>query len=115
MKTLLTTIAVTILLTSLNVNAIQMNYQGVVKQSGVAYQGTGYFKFALGDVGGTTNYWANDGSAAGEPGTGVPSNVTNGFFHLPWGSGIRQRYLRTIQMSSCECGFPASMPDLTAH
>ena len=88
MKTLFTTIALTIFLTSLNVNAVQMNYQGVVKQNGTAYQGSGYFKFTLGDLSGSTNYWANDDTTAGEPGTNVTANVTNGFFHLALGDGM---------------------------
>ena len=88
MKTLLITITMTIFLTSLNVQAVQMNYQGVIKQSGTAYQGDGFFKFTLGDVSGTTNYWANDGTPAGEPGTNVMVNVTNGFFHLALGDGM---------------------------
>ncbi len=78
-------------LVTLNTNyvqAMQMNYQGVVEQAGVAYQGAGYFKFTLGDVGDTTNYWSNDGASSDEPGTGVSVDVTNGFFHLALGSGM---------------------------
>ena len=79
---------VCLLFCTLSAKAIQMNYQGVVKQSSVAYQGTGYFKFAMGDSGGTTNYWANDGTSEGEPGTNVQVNVTNGFFHLALGNNM---------------------------
>ncbi len=72
----------------LNITAIQMNYQGVVKQSGTAYQGPGFFKFTLGDLSGTTNYWANDATSAGEPATDVQVIVTNGFFHIALGDGM---------------------------
>ena len=88
MKTLLITITLAILLSSLNVQAVQMNYQGVIKQSNTAYQGQGYFKFTLGDLSSSTNYWANDDTAAGEPGTNVTANVTNGFFHLALGDAM---------------------------
>ena len=88
MKKISTTVVLGILLFSLNVNAVQMNYQGVVKQSGVAYQGTGFFKFVLTDISGSTNYWANDNTATGKPETNVTANVTNGFFHLALGESM---------------------------
>ena len=39
-----------------------ISYQGLVKVSGVPYNGTGYFKFAVVDAaggGGTANNWAS--------------------------------------------------------
>jgi hypothetical protein len=65
-----------------------ISYQGFVKVSGNAYSGTGYFKFAVIDAAsgdGTTNYWANDGSANGEPSAAVALNVSSGLFSVMLG------------------------------
>ena len=62
-----------------------MNIQGVVKVGGAPYSGTGYFKFAVVDSGtgnGTINYWANDGTASGEPGAAVALTVNTGLFNV---------------------------------
>jgi hypothetical protein len=62
-----------------------INYQGVVKVNGVLYNGNGYFKFAIVNSSGgngTTNYWANDSTASGEPGMSVSLAVNNGLFSL---------------------------------
>ena len=65
--------------------AAVFNYQGVVEIEGGAYGGDGYFKFAIGNQNGTTNYWSNDGSSTGEPSSFVSMNVENGFFNVPLG------------------------------
>jgi hypothetical protein len=62
-----------------------LNYQGLVEVEGEPFDGTGYFKFAMvnaaeGD--GSTNYWANDGTAGGEPVGGVPLAVREGLFSV---------------------------------
>lgn len=65
-----------------------ISYQGFVKVSGNAYSGTGYFKFAVIDAAsgdGTTNYWANDGTASGEPSAAVALSVSNGLFDVMLG------------------------------
>jgi len=62
-----------------------VNYQGVVNVGGTAYEGTGYFKFAIVDAAsgnGTASYWANDGTAGGEPGTPVALAVEGGLFNV---------------------------------
>ena len=62
-----------------------INYQGVIQVGGFAYNGTGYFKFAIIDAAngnGTTNYWANDGTASGQPDTSVPLTVDKGLFNV---------------------------------
>jgi hypothetical protein len=61
-----------------------LSYQGVVKVNGGAYEGTGYFKFAVvGAAGGNgTNYWANDGTASGEPTGVVALTVSGGLFNV---------------------------------
>ncbi len=65
-----------------------ISYQGFVKVSDNAYSGTGYFKFAVVDAAsgdGTTNYWANDGTASGEPSASVALNVSSGLFTVMLG------------------------------
>ena len=61
-----------------------INYQGRVAVSGVNFDGTGQFKFALVDSAATISYWSNDGtSAAGSE----PSKRINDFTRVP-GSGF---------------------------
>jgi hypothetical protein len=60
-----------------------INYQGRIVDNGTNFTGTGQFEFALvNGTSGTTNYWANDGTAAGEPGLAVPLPVTNGLYSV---------------------------------
>jgi hypothetical protein len=61
-----------------------ISYQGVVKDSGTPYDGTGYFKFAVVNGAGNISYWSNDGtsSGGGEPTAGVSLTVTDGLFHV---------------------------------
>ena len=42
-----------------------LNYQGRVTVSGVNFEGTGQFKFALVNSNGTVSFWSNDGSSGG--------------------------------------------------
>jgi hypothetical protein len=68
-----------------------LNYQGVVKIDGQPFNGTGYFKFAIMNAAsgnGTTNYWANDGEASGEPNAAVLLPVDNGLFNVLLGSSM---------------------------
>ena len=65
-----------------------VSYQGYVKVSSVAYTGTGYFKFAVMDAAsgnGATNYWANDGTASGEPSASLALAVNGGLFKVMLG------------------------------
>lgn len=65
-----------------------ISYQGFVKVSGSPYTGAGHFKFAVMDAAsgdGTTNYWANDGTASGEPSASVSRAVTGGLFDVMLG------------------------------
>jgi hypothetical protein len=59
-----------------------VSYQGVISDGGVAYDGTGYFKFAIVNAAGDTTYWSNDGTSTGggEPGTYVTLTVNDGYF-----------------------------------
>lgn len=59
-----------------------VSYQGQVTVDGAAYSGAGYFKFAVVNAAGDTTYWANDGTAAGEPATAVQLSVVNGLFNV---------------------------------
>lgn len=59
-----------------------VSYQGKVMMGGVPYTGPGYFKFAFVASAGSTNYWANDGSASGEPTAAVQLSVANGLFSV---------------------------------
>jgi hypothetical protein len=66
-----------------------INFQGIIKVDGVPFTGpTGYFKFAIMDAAtgnGTINYWANDGSASGEPSGAIPLPVSDGLFNVKLG------------------------------
>jgi hypothetical protein len=59
-----------------------INYQGVVEIEGGAYYGPAWFKFAICDASMATYYWANAPVAAGQPGTAVELNMSNGFFNV---------------------------------
>jgi len=99
-----------------------VSYQGQVLLSGTPYAGpTGYFKFAVVDSGGATNYWANDGTANGEPTASVALAVSSGLFNVLLGdTGMAQlpssafsgtdRYLR-VWFSSDNGTFTQLSPD----
>ncbi|MBN1876445.1 MAG: hypothetical protein JXA33_19630, partial [Anaerolineae bacterium] len=61
-----------------------VSYQGQVTVDGMAYSGSGYFKFAVVNADGNTTYWSNDGTASGggEPTNAVQLTVTNGLFNI---------------------------------
>jgi len=61
-----------------------MNYQGRVQVNAVDFNGSGQFKFALVNPGGTVTYWSNDLSSttANEPAASVSLNVTKGLFSV---------------------------------
>lgn len=62
-----------------------LNYQGRVVVNGTNYHGTGLLKFALGDLSFATNYWSNDGTAAGEPANAVTQMVDRGLLSVRLG------------------------------
>lgn len=69
--------------TALNAQVPQLiNYQGRVTLGGTNFDGTGQFKFALINAGGSTNYWSNDGRTTGQPATAVPLTVTKGLYSV---------------------------------
>ncbi len=61
-----------------------LSQQGRVAVNGVAFAGTGQFKFALVNADGTVTYWSNDGSssAGSQPAAAVPLSVTNGLYSV---------------------------------
>ena len=61
-----------------------VSYQGQVMVGGSAYNGTGYFKFAIVNSSGDTTAWSNDGTSTegGEPTNGCPLPVSNGLFNV---------------------------------
>jgi len=59
-----------------------INYQGRIVDSGTNFNGTGLFEFALVNPAGTTNYWSNDGTAAGQPALALSLTVTKGLYSV---------------------------------
>lgn len=61
-----------------------LNHQGRVAVNGVHFEGTGQFKFALVNTGGTATYWSNDGTsvAGSEPVDAVSLQVTKGLYSV---------------------------------
>lgn len=64
----------------------ELDYQGKVLINDLPFTGSGYFKFAISDAGGSTNYWAQDGSANGEPAAHMTNEVFNGVFSTVLGA-----------------------------
>lgn len=99
----------------------ELDYQGKVLVNDLPHQGNGYFKFAISDSGGTTNYWANDGTTSGEPSSHLTNNVFNGVFSTVLGAspmtaitpGIFNNgtalYLR-VWFSATNSGFAEMLP-----
>lgn len=86
MKRILLLIMVGFILTGtcLAEDEVMFNYQGRVKVQGTAFDGTGYFKFAIVNNAGNITLWSNDGtSAAGSEPTGqVSLTVEEGIFNV---------------------------------
>ena len=63
---------------------VMFNYQGRVRVQGTAFNGTGYFKFAIVNNPGTITLWSNDGTSVGgsEPSASVSVDVTEGIFNV---------------------------------
>jgi len=63
-----------------------ISYQGFVKQNGIVYNGTGYFKFKIINSDGSYTYWSNDGTHDGAdttpPDSSVSTSVANGVFNI---------------------------------
>ena len=103
-----------------------ISYQGRVMVGGVPYDGAGYFKFAIIDLGGNS-VWSNDGASSGgsEPAASVILPVSGGLFtvllgntalggmSVPLTAGVFSsdtRYLR-VWFSSTGSAFTLLSPD----
>jgi N-acetylneuraminic acid mutarotase len=66
-----------------------------VAVGGVAYEGTGQFKFALVSPDGAQTYWSNDGTGGGgaEPSKGLPLTVSGGHYEVVLGDTARPNML----------------------
>lgn len=64
-----------------------LNYQGRIAVSGVNFDGTGLFKFALVNTNGTQTFWSNDGTstAGSEPTAAVSIDVESGIYSVKLG------------------------------
>lgn len=60
----------------------EIDYQGKILISDVPLTGPGYFKYAITDEAGTTNFWAHDGTTVGEPTTFITNDCYNGVFNV---------------------------------
>jgi len=69
-------------ISAVSTNPTTVLYQGYVTLGSVAYEGTGYFKFAIVNAAGNATYWSNDGTSSGgsQPTTAVPITVSHGYF-----------------------------------
>lgn len=57
-----------------------VSYQGQIWEGEIPYDGTGYFKFAIVDAAGTTQYWSNDGAVPPVLSVAIP--VNSGMFSV---------------------------------
>ena len=78
-----------------------INYQGRVAVTGVNFNGTGNFKFALVNGSGTQTYWSNDGTsvAGSQPTVGVTRTVTNGLYSVLLGDTSLGAAMTTIPLA----------------
>ena len=69
-----------------------LNYAGKVTADGEAYDGDGFFKFALVNEDGTKSYWSNDGTSTGgsEPQKFVSVSVQGGLYTVLLGNTALQ-------------------------
>ena len=65
-----------------------LNHQGRIAVSGVNFNGSGQFKFALVNANGSVTYWSNDGSstAGSQPTAAVTLTVANGLYAVLLGN-----------------------------
>jgi hypothetical protein len=68
----------------------EIDYQGRITIGRQAFTGTALFKFAITDLAGTTNRWANDGTPTGEPAGACSLAVSEGRFSTLLGGAPMQ-------------------------
>ena len=64
----------------------KLDYQGKILVGDIPLTGPGYFKYAIANESGTTNFWSHDGSTVGEPTTFITNECFNGVFSTILGS-----------------------------
>ncbi len=81
-----------------------INHQGRVTVSGVNFDGTGDFKFALVDAAGTSTFWSHDGTSAGggEPVGSISLTVDKGLYSVGLGNGASPFFMDNIPASIFE-------------
>ena len=69
-----------------------LNYAGQVAVNGEAFDGNGFFKFALVNADGNTTYWSNDGTSVdgSEPQASVAVAVNGGLYSILLGNTAQQ-------------------------
>ena len=69
-----------------------LNYAGQVAVNGEAFNGNGFFKFALVNTDGNVTYWSNDGTslAGSEPQASVAAPVNGGLYSILLGNTAQQ-------------------------
>lgn len=63
----------------------ELDYQGKILVDDIPLTGPGYFKYAIANRTGTTNFWSHDGTTAGEPATFITNDCYNGVFSTALG------------------------------
>jgi hypothetical protein len=78
-----------------------MLYQGYVTLDDEAYDGTGYFKFAIVNAAGNFTYWSNDNtsSSGSEPSASISLQVDKGYFTIALGDTSRSGMSQTLSPS----------------
>lgn len=56
------------------------DYQGKILVNDIPLTGPGYFKYAIANEAGTTNFWSHNGTPTGEPTAYITNNCYNGVF-----------------------------------
>lgn len=64
----------------------EIDYQGKILVNDIPLTGPGYFKYAIGNEAGATNFWAHDGTPTGEPATWLTNACYNGVFSAALGA-----------------------------
>lgn len=72
--------------TALALPVPELDYQGKILIGDVPFTGDGYFKFAIGNAVGTTNFWTSDGSTSIPPAAFVTNACYNGVFSTVLGA-----------------------------
>jgi len=107
-------------------NPALVSYQGQVEVNSILYEGTGYFKFAIGNSTFSTVYWSNAPMSGGQPSAAVALPVSKGIFTVLLGDttlpnmatldasvfNAPGRYLRVWFGTSAGGPFSVLSPDL---